>query len=55
MNVLVRALSEELLGPSDQFGIGHEDESGGVKVENLDLKGKKVGVYSLMEKAAQCH
>lgn len=49
----MRALSEELLGSSDQFSIGHEDESGGVKVENLDLKGKKVGIYSLMEKAAK--
>ena len=50
---LAKALSQELLGSSDQFDIGQEGRRIEAAVENVDLGGKKVAIYSLMEKAAQ--
>lgn len=51
--VLVRTLSEELLGSSDQFDIDHKGKDLEATVNTLNLSGKKVGIYSLIEGAAQ--
>ena len=49
---LARALSQELLGSSEQFDIDQEGQRMEPTIENVDLGGKKVAIYSLMEKAA---
>lgn len=51
--VLARTLSEELLSSSEQFDIVYETKGQKAAIEDLDLSGKKVAIYSLMEKAAQ--
>lgn len=50
---LGRALSQELLGSSDQFEIGQGETGHEAGVEKVDLSGKKVAICSLMEGAAQ--
>ncbi len=50
---LAKALSQDLAGSSEQFDIGPEESEHGATVDNVDLSGKKVAIYSLMEKAAQ--
>lgn len=50
---LARALSEELAGSSAQFEIAINEPEHETKIPKVDLSGKKVAIYSLIESAAQ--
>lgn len=51
--VLAKDLSEELLGSSSQFNFTQEAKIDSASPERIDLSGKKLAIYSLMERAAQ--
>jgi len=49
---MAKSISEELQGSSLQFELGSEQEDSAGTLEKPDLRGKKVGIYSLIEGAA---
>ena len=51
--VLAKSFSDELVGSSHPFDGLYDETSSGEPVDSIDLSGKKVAIYTLMEKAAQ--